>query len=78
GPLLERSLAIREKSLGPDNPDVATALHSRARLLRDQGKYEEAGPLLERSLATYERSGGAHHPDVAKALNSNGDLLMRQ
>ena len=36
GPLYDRSLAIREKALGPDHPHVATALNNRAALLRDQ------------------------------------------
>ena len=36
GPLYERSLAIREKALGPDHLDVATALNNRAGLLRVQ------------------------------------------
>ena len=36
GPLFERSLAILEKVLGPDHPDVAMALNNRATLLQDQ------------------------------------------
>ena len=36
GPLYDRSLAIREKALGPDHPDVATTLNNRAALLQDQ------------------------------------------
>lgn len=35
-PLYERSLAIREKALGPDHPAVATALNNRALLLEEQ------------------------------------------
>ena len=29
-PLYERALAIREKALGPDHPDVATSLNNLA------------------------------------------------
>ena len=36
GPLFERSVAIREKVLGLDHPDVATALNDRASLLQQQ------------------------------------------
>ncbi|CAN0533713.1 unnamed protein product, partial [Laminaria digitata] len=36
GPLCERSLAICEKALGPDHPDVAQSLNTRAQLLREQ------------------------------------------
>jgi len=46
-----RSLAIREKALGPDHPDVATSLDNLAELYQAQGKYAEAEPLLQRSLA---------------------------
>ena len=33
-PLYKRSLAIREKALGPDHPDVATSLNNLAELYR--------------------------------------------
>ncbi|CAN0176861.1 unnamed protein product, partial [Ectocarpus sp. 12 AP-2014] len=33
-PLNARAIEILEKSLGPDHPDVATALNNRAGLLR--------------------------------------------
>ena len=36
GPLYVRSLAIWEKVLGPDHPDVATALNNQAMLLQAQ------------------------------------------
>lgn len=36
GPLYERSLAIREKTLGPDHPDVAESMNNRAVLLDNQ------------------------------------------
>ena len=42
----KRSLAIREKSLGPDHPDVAGSLNNLAALYRDQGRWPEALPLV--------------------------------
>lgn len=36
GPLYDRSLAIREKALGPDHPAVAESLHNRAVLLSNE------------------------------------------
>ncbi len=44
-PLYKRSLAIREKALGPEHPHVAVSLNNLAALYRDQGKYTESGPL---------------------------------
>ncbi|CAN0398781.1 unnamed protein product, partial [Laminaria digitata] len=36
GPLYKRSLAIREKALGPEHPDVAMSLNNLAELFRAQ------------------------------------------
>jgi tetratricopeptide (TPR) repeat protein len=54
-PLAQRVLAIREKVLGPDHPDVADALNKLAILYKDQGRYAEAEPLYKQSLAIREK-----------------------
>ncbi len=41
-PLYERSLAIREKALGPEHPDVAASLENYAALLRRTARADEA------------------------------------
>jgi hypothetical protein len=48
-PLFKRSLAIREKALGPDHPAVALLLNNLAALHRAQGRYVDAEPLSKRS-----------------------------
>ena len=53
-PLFERALAIREKALGPNHPDVATSLNNLAALHRDQGAYERR---TTSSAASRSRSG---------------------
>ena len=75
-PLAQQVLAIREKALGPEHPDVALALNNLAGLYDDQGRYAEAEPLYKRALAIYEKALGPDHPDVAQALN-NLALLHR-
>ena len=50
-PLAQRVLAIREKSLGPDDPDVARALYNLAVLYDEQGRPTDAEPLYKRSVA---------------------------
>ena len=50
-PLYERALAISEKALGPEHPDVATSLNNLALLYSNQGQYAKAEPLNERALA---------------------------
>jgi tetratricopeptide (TPR) repeat protein len=76
-PLAQQALAIYEKALGPDHPDVAQALNNLATLYYNQGRTAEAEPLYKRSLAIREKALGPDHPDVAQALN-NLALLYKQ
>src|ERR1700738_4764673 len=69
-PIAQRALAIREKALGRDHPDVATALSWLAVLYNSQGRYADAEPLYKRSLAIREQALGRAHPDVARSLNN--------
>ena len=69
-PLHKRSLAITEKALGPDHPDVATSLNNLAGLYDTQGHYARAEPLYKRSLAIFEKALGADHPHVATSLEN--------
>jgi tetratricopeptide (TPR) repeat protein len=41
-PLLKRALAIREKALGPEHPEVAAVLENISRLYEAMGKRQEA------------------------------------
>ena len=68
--LAERSLAIREKTLGPDHREVADSLHALASLYDDKSDYKKAEPLNLRALAIREKMLGPDHPDVAKTLNN--------
>jgi len=77
-PLFQRSLAIKENALGPDNPAVAAALTSLAELYFEQGKYAEAEPLYQRALHIDEKALGADDPGVASALNSLAGLYSEQ
>ena len=60
-PIAQRALALREKALGPDHPDVATTLHNLAALYYNQGRYADAEPLYKRSLAIGEKALGPDH-----------------
>jgi len=50
-PLFERSLAIREKALGPEHPDVAQSLENYAILLRETGRPKKAAEMEARAKA---------------------------
>ncbi|XYI00858.1 tetratricopeptide repeat protein [Sorangium sp. So ce1128] len=73
-PLAERTLAILEKALGKEHPDVATSLNSLALLYYTKGDYARAEPLYQRALAIDEMALGRGHPYVATSLNNLAEL----
>ncbi|HSR77339.1 MAG TPA: CHAT domain-containing tetratricopeptide repeat protein [Xanthobacteraceae bacterium] len=77
-PLAQRVLAIVEKSLGPNHPDVGTLLYDIATLYYAQGRYAEAEALFKRSLAIGEKSFGPDNPRVASVLSNLAALYDRQ
>jgi CHAT domain-containing protein len=77
-PLAQRILAISEKSLGPEHPNVATWLNNLAEMYKEQGRYTDAEPLFKRSLAIEEKALGPNHPDVARLLNNLASLYQAQ
>ena len=76
-PLFERALAIGEKALGPDHPDVATSLNNLAELYRAQGAYARAEPLYERALAIWEKALGPDHPRCRRLAEQPRRALSR-
>ena len=77
-PLIHHVLAICEKQLGPDHPDVGTSLNNLAVLLDAQGKYAETEPFYRRALAICEKQFGPDNPDVATRLNNLAGLMYIQ
>jgi tetratricopeptide (TPR) repeat protein len=61
-PLYQQALALRQKLLGDDHPDVATSLNNLAGLYKSQGKYNEAEPLYQQALNICEQRLGVDHP----------------
>jgi len=55
-PLQRRALAILEKTLGPDHPDVAAGLKNLAKLHRFRGKNTEAAACEQRAMAIANRA----------------------
>lgn len=77
-PLYKQVLAIREKVLGSDHPNVASSLNNLALLYDSQGRYSEAEPLVLRSLAIREKVLGPDHPRTAQSLNNLALLYDHQ
>ena len=73
--LLERSLAIRERVLGPGHSSTAASLNDLARVHVTAGRYAEAQAAFERALAIRETVFGPEHAVVAQSLRGLGDLL---
>jgi tetratricopeptide (TPR) repeat protein len=76
--VFRRALAICEKVLDPEDPDVAMSLNNLAALYNNQGQYGKAEPLLQRALATVEKALGPEDPDVAISLNNLAELYRSQ
>jgi tetratricopeptide (TPR) repeat protein len=72
--LYKRALAIREKSLVGNHPDIATVLNNLAALYKVTNRFSEAEPLMKRALAIDEASLGKGHPKVAADLNNLAQL----
>ena len=77
-PLAQRALALYDKVLGHDHPDVATALYNLAELYRREARYVDAEPLFQRSIAIGEKALGSDHPHVAFSLNRLALLYYAQ
>ena len=73
-PLLQRALAIREKTLGPAHPATATSLGNLATLYNNMGAYAKAEPLYQRALAIDEKALGPDHPHTATILKNFAGL----
>ena len=71
----ERALKIAERSVGPDDPELAPILDTLGDLSLDQGWAQEAGTLYERALAIREKALGPDHPDVVKDLSGHVDFF---
>jgi len=76
-PLLRRALAIKENTLGPDHPQVATNLRNLAVLLGKRGDYAAAEPLLRRALAIDEKALGPDHPTTRMTRTNLNNLVER-
>jgi len=74
--VLRRALSIAEETLGPDHPNVATALNNLAALLRKTHWLYEAELMFRKAIAIGQKALGEEHPDVATGLN-NLALLLR-
>ncbi len=88
-PLHKRALAIREKRLWPEHPDVASNLWALARVYDEQDKYAEAEAVYRRLVEVRQRVLGAEFAEIdllhcltyvvrEQGKNAEADLLDSQ
>jgi tetratricopeptide (TPR) repeat protein/CHAT domain-containing protein len=76
--LAQQALEINEAVLGPDHPDVASALSNLGSMYQAQGKYSQAEPVLQRALKIQEKALGPDDPDNVIILNNLAMLYKAQ
>ena len=74
--MLEQSLVIFAKALGPEHPTFAYPHANLGLVLEKLGRYEEARTMHERALAILEKALGPEHPNVAFPLTYLGYALI--
>lgn len=73
-----QALAMREKALRADHPEIGTVCSNLATVLQAQGQSDEAERLLKRALQLAEKALGPEDSSVAYALNNLGYVYQAQ
>jgi tetratricopeptide (TPR) repeat protein len=74
----QQALALWERDLGPEHPDVSFPLSSLADLYTKWSRGENAEPLYQRALQITEHAWGPEHPLVAERLTGLAHLFAQQ
>ena len=72
-PVAEQIVAINEKALGTDHPDIVGSLSWLAFLYQNDGDDKKAESIYRRAIAiceTYKQTTGQDHPDMATLLKN--------
>jgi tetratricopeptide (TPR) repeat protein len=78
-PLAQQVIAIREKQLGPEHPDVAEALANLGHLYFERGRFDDAELPLGRAQAIFEQARGHYQPEqLAFVLKNLGEVYIEQ
>jgi non-specific serine/threonine protein kinase/serine/threonine-protein kinase len=76
--LYRQAIEQYRSALGPDHPDVASALGDLGISLKQHGQYADAEKAYQESLALHRKTLGDGHPFVANTLNNLAMLLVEQ
>ncbi|CAF1081248.1 unnamed protein product [Rotaria sordida] len=70
----EKSLAICEKILSPNHPDLATSYNNIGAVYNDMGDYSKALEFYEKAHKIYEKALPPNHPELATSYNNTGGV----
>jgi serine/threonine-protein kinase len=73
--LLTRAIALRQKVLGPEHPEVSASLNNLAVVAWWMGRYEEAWQRMASARALKEKALGPEHPEVMVSVMNEGGTL---
>jgi serine/threonine-protein kinase len=73
---MEAALALKEKVLGREHPDVGLSDANLAIFLHGFGRDEEALFHADRAIAMLEKGLGPGHPQIAASLTNRGEILI--
>jgi len=73
-----RALALREKYLPPEHPDLGWSLNNIGTTLFNKGDFEEAEPYLRRAIEIWTKGLGPEHPYLAFAEHNLALVLSRR
>ncbi len=68
----EKALAIKQQSLPPNHPSLATSYNNIGNVYQNMGDYPKALSYYEKSLAIDQQSLPPNHPDLAMSYNNIG------
>jgi serine/threonine protein kinase len=71
----QSALALKEKALGRDHPDVGASEGNVAVVLQALGRNQEALEHEDRSVEILQKGLGAGHPELATQLSNRGEIL---
>ena len=69
----EKTVADRERVLGPDHPETLSNRNNLAATYRTAGRIAEAIQLHEKTVAGRERVFGPNHPDTLPGADRRGN-----
>jgi len=74
--LAREAVALKERALGTDHPDVAISLNLLADVLNEEGRPAEALPVARRAVEIFSKNGDPESDLLGSAQNATGNALI--